>query len=231
MPLPPKIPEQSHYSILKKPDVYIEHLKSGRIRIEREIIQINPDQTVQFKQRRPSRTQQPQQQPYDAIIYCTGYAMNFPFLQDPSLSPIGRDTRMLELYKRVMHPQHPTLCFISQIDTIGSLFNVGEMQARWVAKVWAGHAELPSQEERVESVRVLVRKVEKERPRYPHFINFPSYMDDLAQMIDCHPHPEENRTANEKVRNLVEDGPLLPITFRLNGYKSWAGAAKVAARL
>jgi len=230
MPIPPKIPEQSHYSIIKNSSEYLGLLQRGRIRILPEVAELRDGQTVVFKPR-PQKQAQPEGESasYDAIIYCTGYEMRFPFFKDASLVP-GLDydqlkmekkagAKLLQLYKRVMHPYYPTLCFIGQLDTIGSLFNVGEMQARWVSKVWAGHAELPPLEVRLQNVDKMKKKIERRKPRYPLFINFPSYIDDLARMIDCLPCPAENAETHEKVKELVAEGPYLPLTFRLNGYK------------
>lgn len=69
----------------------------------------------------------------DAIVYCTGYRLSFPFLEDPDLRPTRtastqprvatdeRDTRAepwlpcgekTALYQRVFHPNYPNLAFI-----------------------------------------------------------------------------------------------------------------------
>ncbi|MFD9316543.1 flavin-containing monooxygenase [Streptomyces sp. NPDC060053] len=79
-------------------------------------------------------------QPADAIVYCTGYRMAHPFL--PPGCPIGPQGSV-ELYKRVVAPDHPGLYFIGLVRPHGSVTRLVEAQARWVARVVAGKAALP----------------------------------------------------------------------------------------
>ncbi|MFD9430247.1 flavin-containing monooxygenase [Streptomyces sp. NPDC060002] len=79
-------------------------------------------------------------QPADAIVYCTGYRMAHPFL--PPGCPIGPQGSV-ELYKRVVAPDHPGLYFIGLVRPHGSITRLVEAQARWVARIAAGKAALP----------------------------------------------------------------------------------------
>ncbi|MCX4766273.1 NAD(P)-binding domain-containing protein [Streptomyces sp. NBC_01275] len=79
----------------------------------------------------------------DAIVYCTGYRMAYPFL--PAGCPIGPQGSV-ELYKRVVAPEHPGLHFIGLVRPHGSITRLVEAQARWVARVVAGKAALPEPE-------------------------------------------------------------------------------------
>ncbi|MFJ9024376.1 flavin-containing monooxygenase [Streptomyces sp. NPDC102259] len=79
-------------------------------------------------------------QPADAIVYCTGYRMAHPFL--PPGCPIGPQGSV-ELYKRVVAPDHPGLYFIGLVRPHGSVTRLVEAQARWIARVVAGKAALP----------------------------------------------------------------------------------------
>lgn len=76
----------------------------------------------------------------DTIVYCTGYRMAFPFL--PAGCPIGPQGSV-ELYKRVVAPEHPGLHFIGLVRPLGSITRLVEAQARWVARIIAGEAVLP----------------------------------------------------------------------------------------
>ncbi|MFJ8110548.1 flavin-containing monooxygenase [Streptomyces sp. NPDC096132] len=79
----------------------------------------------------------------DAIVYCTGYRMAFPFL--PADCPIGAQGSV-ELYKRVVAPGHPGLHFIGLVRPHGSITRLVEAQSRWVARLVAGRAVLPEPE-------------------------------------------------------------------------------------
>ncbi|WP_310433086.1 NAD(P)-binding domain-containing protein [Streptomyces sp. 3330] len=78
--------------------------------------------------------------PADAIVHCTGYRMAHPFL--PPGCPIGPQGSV-ELYKRVVAPDHPGLHFIGLVRPHGSVTRLVEAQARWVARLVAGKAVLP----------------------------------------------------------------------------------------
>ncbi|MGW0770100.1 flavin-containing monooxygenase [Streptomyces sp. NPDC002676] len=77
----------------------------------------------------------------DAIVYCTGYRMAFPFL--PAGCPAGPQGAV-ELYRRVVAPDHPGLHFIGLVRPMGSITRLVEAQSRWVARIVAGEAVLPS---------------------------------------------------------------------------------------
>lgn len=76
----------------------------------------------------------------DAIVYCTGFRMDFPFL--PGGIPTGPHG-LVELYKRVVTPDHPGLYFIGLIRPVGSITRLVEAQARWVARLVDGETDLP----------------------------------------------------------------------------------------
>lgn len=105
----------------------------------------------------------------DAIVYCTGYRLSFPFLEDPDLRPTRtasaqprattdeRDSRTepwlpcgekTALYQRVFHPNYPNLAFIGLVDVhLFSVFPVSEVQSKWVACVLGGRCALPAKAE------------------------------------------------------------------------------------
>ncbi|MFI7500087.1 flavin-containing monooxygenase [Streptomyces sp. NPDC049687] len=79
----------------------------------------------------------------DAIVYCTGYQMAFPFLQPGC--PVGRQGSV-ELFKRVVAPDRPGLFFVGLIRPVGSITRLVEAQARWIARLVTGAAVLPETE-------------------------------------------------------------------------------------
>ncbi len=77
----------------------------------------------------------------DLIVWCTGYQINLPFL-DQALLGAGAD-RML-LYRRVFHLDAAGLMFVGLIQSTGAALPVVEAQARLVAAHLAGSYALPT---------------------------------------------------------------------------------------
>lgn len=79
----------------------------------------------------------------DAIVYCTGYRMAFPFL--PAGWPTGPHGAV-ELYKRVVAPELPGLYFIGLVRPVGTITRLVEAQSDWLARIVAGEVSLPSRQ-------------------------------------------------------------------------------------
>jgi dimethylaniline monooxygenase (N-oxide forming) len=80
----------------------------------------------------------------DTVIYCTGYKISFPFL-DQSLIRVS-DTE-IPLYLRVVPPKVPGLYFIGLVQPIGAIMPIAEVQSQWVADLLQGRAFLPPEPE------------------------------------------------------------------------------------
>jgi len=78
----------------------------------------------------------------DAVIYCTGYKISFPFL-DQAL--VSADDRHIPLYRRIVSPTRPGLYFIGLVQPIGAVMPLAETQSQWVADLLQGRAALPTQ--------------------------------------------------------------------------------------
>ncbi|MBX9422398.1 MULTISPECIES: NAD(P)/FAD-dependent oxidoreductase [Streptomyces] len=76
----------------------------------------------------------------DAIVYCTGYGMDFPFL--PEGCPAGPGGSV-ELYRRVVAPGRPGLYFVGLVRPMGAITRLVEGQTRWVARIIGGEVVLP----------------------------------------------------------------------------------------
>ncbi|HEY0641335.1 MAG TPA: NAD(P)-binding domain-containing protein [Pseudonocardiaceae bacterium] len=77
----------------------------------------------------------------DAIIYCTGYRISFPFL-DPAV--VSAADNRIGLFRRVVDPDHDGLFFIGLVQPLGAIMPIAEAQSRWVADLLDGAATLPS---------------------------------------------------------------------------------------
>jgi dimethylaniline monooxygenase (N-oxide forming) len=149
----------------------------------------------------------------DAIIHCTGYTFDFPFL-DSSLVEVQGDT--VELYQHVFHPTLVNLAFIGFCIATGPLWTVAEMQARWVARVFAGAVKLPSslqmlgaiQHQREEHIRLGA---------HPMRVQLFEYMELIAKSIGV--RPRLLRRPRLLLRLLT--GPLTASQYRLDGPGRW----------
>lgn len=79
-------------------------------------------------------------EPFDAVIYATGYRTTFPFLK-PEIFAV-RDNEV-SLYRRTLAPDRPGLYFVGLLQPIGATIPLVEIQARWLAAVLAGEVKLP----------------------------------------------------------------------------------------
>jgi len=77
----------------------------------------------------------------DVVVYCTGYQVSFPFLDENVVN--ARDNRV-DLYRRVVSVENPGLYFVGLIQPLGAVMPLAEQQAHWVADLITGACRLPS---------------------------------------------------------------------------------------
>jgi dimethylaniline monooxygenase (N-oxide forming) len=94
----------------------------------------------------------------DAVIYCTGYRISFPFL-DPGLVA-ARDNR-IGLYRRVVHPEHAGLYFLGLVQPLGAIMPLAQAQAEWVADLLEGTVALPPATVRRREIRRYQRRQDR----------------------------------------------------------------------
>ena len=80
-------------------------------------------------------------EPIDDFIFCTGFHYRFPFLSDVDTS---RDW-VPRLYREVLSIDHTNLAFIGLPYRVVP-FPLCQIQARWLAALWAGRFDLPSRD-------------------------------------------------------------------------------------
>ena len=98
--------------------------------------------------------------PADVVIYCTGYKITFPFLDEDLIS--APDNR-IELFWRVFEPSIPNVAFIGLLQPLGAIMPLAEAQGQWVAAYLRGEYRLPSGDE----MRAHIAKdMEAMRKRY-----------------------------------------------------------------
>jgi len=87
---------------------------------------------------------------FDVILFCTGYGLEIPFLDDELQKKlrVGRDD--LDLYDLTFSPYVEGLYFVGQLKPGGPYLPVLELQGRYVAEVHAGKHRLPAVAEMAE---------------------------------------------------------------------------------
>jgi cation diffusion facilitator CzcD-associated flavoprotein CzcO len=131
------LPKPDHKLLEAHPTVSSEllpRLGHGDIEVKPNIDRFTGGRTVRFTDG--------SEEEIDLVIYCTGYKIGFPFLEE-SVFPV-RDNRM-PLYRRVVSVENPNLYFIGFIQPLGPIMPLAELQAEWVADLLRGDAGLPSQ--------------------------------------------------------------------------------------
>lgn len=152
----------------------------------------------------------------DAIIFCTGYGLEFPFLpagsqpwQDPSSG----------LYRLVFPPDAPTLPFIGVCRVHGPILPIVEMQARWMARVLTGESDLPPP-------MAMRAEIEERWQRQiaigdsPIRVALLPYLDEIGSEIGARPHLWRHPSL---LRALLT-GPPVAAQYRLEGPNGWSGA-------
>ncbi len=152
----------------------LKQIFAGAVRVRPEILQIEAD-AVLFADGAII--------PADTIVFCTGYALDFPFLE-PACVKVSGDT--IDLYKHVFSPQFPTLAFVGMCIVAGPVFPVAEMQARWMTQVFGGELHLPPTAEMAQAVEQHTDECRR-RGVHPMRIQLVQYMDDIAGLLGIRP--------------------------------------------
>jgi cation diffusion facilitator CzcD-associated flavoprotein CzcO len=120
----------------------------------------------------------------DAVVWCTGYRVTIPFLDD---SIVGPDPKELRLYMRVFHPRVPDLFFIGLMQSTGSAFPIVERQSEMLADYLTGRWAPPSPRAmRSEIERRYKRAMKRWGPhgRPAMRVDFDRFMYDLGRELE-----------------------------------------------
>jgi dimethylaniline monooxygenase (N-oxide forming) len=151
----------------------------------------------------------------DAVVMCTGYTTRLPFFDDDVLRTISFDPHEqflpTLLHRHVFHPDLPGVAFVGHYR--GPYFPVMELQARWVARVFAGELSPPSKAEMLDGIEDERRlRAQKPRPQFPHG-DFVGLADGLAREVGVYPELGETHP----LRQHIARGPVVPAHYRLVG--------------
>jgi len=152
----------------------------------------------------------------DAIVWCTGYKVTFPFFDEQLVSAPDND---LPLFRRVFHPAIDNVFFVGLLQPLGAVMPLSEAQGRWIAEYLRGEYALPD-------AAALAQDMERERrkmferyvasKRHTMQVDFDTYLYEL------------NRERRAGARRMRERGFALPVPPRAAAVAG-AGAAEAGA--
>ncbi|XP_071829130.1 flavin-containing monooxygenase 5-like [Apostichopus japonicus] len=91
----------------------------------------------------------------DAVVFCTGYFIDLPYLDEEVRSQCLKDGNSLELFKNIFSPDiGSSLAFIGFVQPAsGGLLSMSETQARWWAELCKGNGRLPDKETMLDVIK------------------------------------------------------------------------------
>ena len=176
------LPEPDHRLLEAHPTVSSELLPRighGDIAVKPNIDRFAGGRTVRFADGSEEQV--------DLVVYCTGYRIEFPFLDQRVFAAV--DNRM-PLYKRVASVESPGLYFVGFIQPLGPIMPLAEAQAEWVADLLAGRVALPSKTEMREEIS------DYERWLHKRFVSSKRHTIE----VDFHPYMRELRSERKRTR-------------------------------
>ncbi len=124
-------------------------------------------------------------EPIDVIVWCTGYKVTFPFLDEAFVSATDND---LPLFRRVFKPGIDNLGFVGLLQPLGAIMPLAEAQGRWIAAYLRGEYHLPPPAEmdadiRRERERMFKRYVASKR--HTMQVDFDNYLYELRKEMQA----------------------------------------------
>jgi cation diffusion facilitator CzcD-associated flavoprotein CzcO len=172
LPKPDHRPLDAHPSVSGE---FLTRVGSGDITAKGAIARLDDDGVVFVDGTR---------EPFDAIVWATGYNVSFPFFRQPELTP---DDNRFPLYKRMVKPGWENLYFLGLAQPLPTLVNFAEQQSKLVAAAIAGRYAFP---DRGEMERVIVADEQEhlghfyDSPRHRMQVDFTTYVKDLLAEVE-----------------------------------------------
>ncbi|XP_032950063.1 flavin-containing monooxygenase 3 [Rhinolophus ferrumequinum] len=160
----------------------------------------------------------------DFVIFATGYDFAYPFLDESIIK--GRNNEVT-LFKGIFPPlmEKPTFALIGFVQSLGSAIITADMQARWVAKVFANSCSLPTTKEMMDDIDENMEKNLKWFGQSQSLqTDYITYMDELSSFIGAKPNIPWLFLTDPQLALEVYFGPCTPYQFRLMGPGKWDGA-------
>lgn len=179
----------------------LKQVRDGAVRMKPEIAEVGPDE-VRYVDGSVSKA--------DVILFATGYGLRFPFLDGKLIKVTDRYT--VGLYRQVFHPDHDTLAFLAMNFAGGAAFPLMEIEARWLARVFAGDLDLPGPEERRAWIDSYFARHEAAGTD-PMSLSLLNYLEEVGELLGIRPrflkHPQ--------LIGRLFFGAWVPAQYRLDG--------------
>ncbi|CAG8544394.1 11638_t:CDS:2 [Dentiscutata heterogama] len=185
-------PSNSHPTL--KTNFY-DCLSNGTIIVKPNIFRLNKDNSIEFIDKTKVEN-------IDAIIYATGYKIEFPFLNsevvnggDEILKMFDEEYRenLVWLYKRMFPPKYPNIAFLGLVQLIGAIFPLSEMQARYVTSLITGHIPthppISKMYKEIQEHQASLQKRYYTSARHTIQGDYFQELDNLAKDLGCYPYP------------------------------------------
>ena len=120
----------------------------------------------------------------DAIIYATGYFVEFPFFEKKFVNTEGNQ---ISLYRRIVHPDYSNLYFTGLFQVTGSAIPIVELQAKWVAGLISGRLGLPDRDKMLEVMEEDRREMKKRyvgSTRHTIQVDYWPYIFELREALE-----------------------------------------------
>jgi dimethylaniline monooxygenase (N-oxide forming) len=117
----------------------------------------------------------------DTIVYCTGYMISFPFLDEDVVAAHDNE---ISLFHRVVDPAHPGLYFLGLVQPLGAIMPLAEAQAEWIADLFDGSARLPSEADMRREIAAYHHALQKRylaSKRHTIEVDFLEYLAELKK--------------------------------------------------
>lgn len=170
---------------------------------------------------------------FDAIVLCTGYKIDLPFLSDEIKNTILDDnSNDLKLFKNVFNPDiGPSLAFIGFVQPAsGGILSMSETQARWFAELIKGHCHLPIKSAMIENMK---NEEIETRKRYYHSARHTIqrdpivYNDEISSFFGAKPELLRHPTLAWR----LIFGSCGAYQYRLQGPNSWSDATDAVKKV
>jgi dimethylaniline monooxygenase (N-oxide forming) len=174
------LPKPDHKLLEAHPTVSSEllpRLGHGDIEVKPNIERFAGGRTVRFTDG--------SEEELDLVIYCTGYKMSFPFLEEAVFASPGN---RMPLFRRVVSVENPGLYFIGFVQPLGPIMPLAELQSEWVADLLTGKAALPPASEMRTEIADYERKMGK------RFVTSKRHTIE----VDFHPYSRELRRERKR---------------------------------
>ncbi|MCS7206174.1 MAG: NAD(P)-binding domain-containing protein [Leptospiraceae bacterium] len=122
----------------------------------------------------------------DAVIYCTGYDVKFPFFDDSLIQLLQIQGNDVPLYYRLFTPIFENLFFVGLIQPLGAIMPIAELQGKWIGKYLMNQYQLPQKEKMwkwIEDYRNYVKKRYVASPRHTMQVDFDVFLWHMKKEI------------------------------------------------